>query len=102
MRTQLIQVHDTHQLPIQITELGALHIRRWRQRMLRDGSVARAQIHARGLPHADRPAFVERYAWYTGSCAGGAAAAASARCSARAERSRPSAGGGGATPDARA
>lgn len=71
MRKQLIQVHDTYRLPIWITELGALDIRRWGQRMLHSGSVVRAQIYMRAVFRMlNGLSFVQRYAWYTDSCSG--------------------------------
>ena len=70
MRAQLIQVHRAYHLPIWITELGALDIRRWGQKMLHDGSVRRAQIYMREVFRMlNRLPFIERYAWYTDSCA---------------------------------
>jgi hypothetical protein len=70
MRKQLIQVHDAYHLPIWITELGAVNIRQWGQRMLRSGSVTRAQVYMREVFRMlNRLRFVQRYAWYTDSCA---------------------------------
>jgi hypothetical protein len=70
MRAQLIQVHNTYHLPIWITELGALDIRQWGQRMLHPGDAVQAQVYMRNVFRMlDRLSFVKRYAWYTDSCA---------------------------------
>jgi hypothetical protein len=70
MRAQLIQVHDAYHRPIWITELGALNIRQWGQPMLHSGSALRARVYMRDVFRMlDRLSFVQRYAWYTDSCA---------------------------------
>jgi hypothetical protein len=70
MRAQLIQVHNAYHLPIWITELGALNIRQWGQRMLHTGDASRAQVYMRNVFRMlNRLSFVKRYAWYTDSCA---------------------------------
>jgi hypothetical protein len=71
MRAQLIQVHNAYHRPIWITELGALNIRQWGQRMLHAPSAGQAETYMRrvfAMLNALR--FVQRYAWYTDSCAG--------------------------------
>lgn len=69
MRRQLIKVHDTYHLPIWITELGAVNIRQWGQRMLHSGSALRAQVYMRDVFRMlNRLPFVQRYAWYSDSC----------------------------------
>jgi hypothetical protein len=70
MRAQLIQVHDTYHRPIWITELGALDIRQWGQRMLHRPSAVRAQVYMRRVfAMLNALPFVQRYAWFTDSCA---------------------------------
>lgn len=71
MRKQLIQVHNAYHLPIWITELGALDIRRWGQPMLHPGTIVQAQVFMRKVFRMlNALPFVQRYAWYTDSCAG--------------------------------
>ncbi|HEX3617774.1 MAG TPA: glycosyl hydrolase [Solirubrobacteraceae bacterium] len=70
MRAQLIQVHNRYHRPIWITELGALDIRQWGQKMLHPPSAAAAQSYMRRVfKMLDALPFVQRYAWYTDSCA---------------------------------
>ena len=71
MQAQLIHVHDTYHLPIWITELGALDIRRWGRPMLHAPSQLLAQTYMRHVFRMlNRLKFVRRYAWFTDSCAG--------------------------------
>jgi hypothetical protein len=70
MRAQLIQVHDEYHLPIWITELGALDIRQWGQKMLHAPSARAAQSYMHNVfKMLNALPFVQRYAWYTDSCA---------------------------------
>lgn len=70
MRAQLIEVHDTYHRPIWITELGALNIRQWGQRMLHRQTARRARVYMRRVfAMLNALPFVQRYAWYTDSCA---------------------------------
>jgi hypothetical protein len=71
MRAQLIQVHNRYHRPIWITELGALDIHQWGQPMLHPQSSAFAQTYMRNVfAMLNALPFVQRYAWYTDSCAG--------------------------------
>jgi hypothetical protein len=70
MRAQLVQVHNAYHRPIWITELGALNIRQWGQRMLHAPSAAQAETYMRRVfAMLNALPFVQRYAWYTDSCA---------------------------------
>jgi hypothetical protein len=70
MRAQLIQVHNDYHLPIWITELGALDIRQWGQKMLHAQSAAAAEAYMHSVfKMLNALPFVQRYAWYTDSCA---------------------------------
>jgi hypothetical protein len=70
MRAQLIQVHNTYHRPIWITELGTLDIRQWGQKMLRAPSATAAETYMRRVfKMLNALPFVQRYAWYTDSCA---------------------------------
>ena len=70
MRAQLIQVHNAYHLPIWITELGALDIRQWGQPMLHAQTAAFAESYMRNVfAMLNALPFVQRYAWYTDSCA---------------------------------
>jgi hypothetical protein len=70
MRAQLIQVHNAYHLPIWITELGALDIHQWGQPMLHPQSAAFAETFMRNVfAMLNALPFVQRYAWYTDSCA---------------------------------
>jgi hypothetical protein len=71
MRAQLIKVHDTYHLPIWITELGAIDIRRWGQPMMHPPTVVAAQLFMRqAFRMLNALPFVQRYAWYSDICVG--------------------------------
>lgn len=69
LRSQLLEMHSTYRLPIWITEIGAVDIRRWGQPMLHTPTAALATSYMRRvLPMLNRLPFVQRYAWFTDNC----------------------------------
>jgi hypothetical protein len=69
LRRQLLAIHAQYHKPIWITEIGAIDIRAWGERMLRAPSRALADAYMRALfGMLDRLPFVQRYAWFTDDC----------------------------------
>lgn len=69
LRRQLVAIHDEYRKPIWITEIGAIDLRSWGQRMSRAPTNALAAGYMRSLfAMLDALPFVERYAWFTDDC----------------------------------
>jgi Glycosyl hydrolase catalytic core len=69
LRRQLISIHDRYHKPIWITEIGAIDLRSWGERMMRAPTAAMADAYmASVFAMLDRLPFVQRYAWFTDDC----------------------------------
>ena len=69
LRAQLTAIHNEYHRPIWITEIGALDIRTFGERMLHPPTDARAILYMRQLfAMLNTLPFVQRYAWFTDNC----------------------------------
>jgi hypothetical protein len=69
LRRQLVAIHQAYHRPIWITEIGALDIRRWHERMAHTPTPTLARAYmGRLFAMLDALRFVERYAWFTDNC----------------------------------
>lgn len=69
VRQQLIAVHTRYHLPIWITEVGAIDLRKQGHSMLHQPTEAGSLAFMQKLfPMLDTLPFVKRYAWFTDNC----------------------------------